>query len=165
MPPPEPEPPPWRSRCVQSRCRQHVAVLGQFHLCLGVGRLCAHGEDVEDEAGAVQDFHLQFLLDVAELLGGEFVVENHHAHLAFGVFLRHDVGTDFLQLALPDVCHRGRAVEALREPLHGHGARRFGEESQFVEVFLRLAFRLVFGDEAHEHGGLGAGLGLYEFFH
>ena len=37
---------------------QHIAVLSQFHLRLGIGRLGTHGKDVEDERGAVENLHL-----------------------------------------------------------------------------------------------------------
>ena len=47
---------------------QHVAILCQLHLCLGVRSLGTHGEDVEDEARAVQYLHLQFMFYVAYLL-------------------------------------------------------------------------------------------------
>ena len=64
---------------------QHIAVLRQFHLRLGVSRLRPHGEDVENQRSAVENLHLQFLLDVAYLLCREFVVENHHAHRLWNV--------------------------------------------------------------------------------
>ena len=59
--------------------RQHVAMLRQFHLRLGLGSLGSHGEDVKDERGAVEDFHLQLLLNIAHLLGRQLVVEDDHA--------------------------------------------------------------------------------------
>lgn len=61
------------------QARQHVAMLRQFHLRLRLGRLGTHGEDVKDEAGAVEYLHAQLLLDVAHLLGAELIVEDNHA--------------------------------------------------------------------------------------
>ena len=46
--------------------------------------------------GAVEDFHFQFALDVAQLLGGEFIIEDDHAHFALSVFLSHDVLPNFV---------------------------------------------------------------------
>ncbi len=64
---------------------QHIAVLRQFHLCLGVGRLRAHCENVEDERRAVEYFHLQLVLDVPA------IVEDYHTHRAFRILLVDDV--------------------------------------------------------------------------
>ena len=47
------------------QARQHVAILCQLDLRLGIGRLCAHGEDVEDERRAVEYLYLELVLDVA----------------------------------------------------------------------------------------------------
>ena len=55
-------------------------MLCQLHLCLRLSRLRSHGEDVEDERGAVENLHLQFLLYVTHLLGVQFVIEDHHTH-------------------------------------------------------------------------------------
>ena len=144
---------------------QHVAILRQLHLRLGVGRLGTHGEDVEDERGAVQNFHAQFALDVAQLLGREFIVEDDHTHLALRFGFVEDVLAYLLQFTLSHIRHRAGAVHLLREALHGDGAGRFGQKFQFVQIFVRLAFVLRFGDEGHEHGGLAFCLRLYKFFH
>ena len=45
------------------------------------------------------------------------------------------------------------------------GAGGFGKESQFVEIFLRLALVLRLGDEGYEHGGFCLGFSGYKFFH
>ncbi len=146
---------------------QHIAVLRQLHLRLGVGGLCAHGEDVEDEAGAVENLHLQFLLYVAYLLGREFIVEDYHADgLRTGTFLGIvqlllplvvcllallDVGANLLQLTLADVRHAAGAVHPLRETLHRDGTGGIGQELQFVEVLLGLRLVLLRCDETDEH--------------
>ena len=51
------------------------------------------------------------------------------------------------------------------KPLHGDRTGRFGQESQFVQVFSRFALVLVFRDQSHQDGGFGFDFGLYEFFH
>ena len=58
---------------------KHIAVLCQFYLCLSCSGLGTHRKDVEDEAGAVKNLHLKHLLNVAHLLGREFIIENHHS--------------------------------------------------------------------------------------
>ncbi len=147
------------------QARQHVAVLCQFHLRLGGSRLGTHGKDVENERGAVENLHLQFLLDVAYLLGREFVIEDNHTYLAVFLFLALDVLLNFLQFSFPYVGGLVRGHHLLGEPFYGDGTCRVGEELQLVEVFLGLCLVLVFGDEAHEHGGLCLYLGYYKFFH
>ena len=145
--------------------RQHVSILRQLHLRLGIGGLSTHGKDVENQAGAIQNLYLEFFLDVAKLLGRQFVVKNHHTHFAFGFFFRHNVAADFLQLSFSYIGYAAGAVESLCETLHRNGTGRLGKKFQFVQVFLRLAFVLRLCDECHEHSGLGFGFALYEFFH
>ena len=144
---------------------EHIAVLRQFDLRLGIGRLGAHGKDVEDERGAVQNLDLEFALNIAELLGREFVVEDDHADFALGILFGNDVLADFFQLALAHVGHGTGAVHALGEAVHGDCARRFGQKFKFVKVFLRFALVLLLRDEAHENGRFCFGFGLYKFLH
>ena len=152
-----------RPQALQSR--QHVPVLRQLHLGFGVGRLRAHRKDVQDQRSAVQDLHLQLALDIAQLLGRQFVVEDDHADFALGLLFGFDVTAYLLQFTLAHIGHRAGSVQPLREALHGHCARRLGQKLQFVQVFRRLAFVLLLGNEAHEHGRFGLGFGLYEFLH
>ena len=128
--------------------RQHVAILRQLHLRLGVGRLGAHGKDVEDEAGAVEDLHAQFLLYVADLACRQLIVENDHA---YGL--------------LADIGRLAGASYALGVALHGHGACRVGEKFQLVKIFFGLGLVLVLGDQSDQNGGFGLGLGYDKFFH
>ena len=145
---------------------QHVLVLRQFDLRLGVGRLRTHGEDVEDERGAVQDFHLEFTLDVSYLFGRQFVVEDDHADFRLGVVLAGlDVFLYLGQFALAHIGHGVGLVDALGETGGHLGPGRLGQEGQFVQVFVRLALVLRLGDEAYQHRLLGLCLGYYKFFH
>ena len=155
--------------------RQHIAILRQLHLRLGVGRLCAHGEDVEDERRAVQDLHLQLRLDVAYLLGRELIVEDDHAH-RLGCFTSIDyiisplssllsplffqpflvgllallyIFLDFLQFSLAHIRHLTGAAHALREPLHDDSPGRIGQKLQFVKIFFCLCLVLFFGNQSH----------------
>ena len=158
---------------------QHISVLGQFHLCLGIGGLGPHGKDVENEARAVKDFHLQLLLDVAHLLCRKLIIEYHHTHrtrlrgqflsalaaLVGYVFLSLYVLPYLLELALAHVCHAARATHALRKPPHGDCSGCIGQELQLVKILLCLRLVLLLGDKAHEHGCLGLDFGYYKFFH
>ena len=47
------------------QARQHVTVLRQLHLRLGIGGLGAHGKDIENKARAVENLYFEFALDVA----------------------------------------------------------------------------------------------------
>ena len=145
--------------------REHVAVLRQFHLRLGIGGLCAHGEDVENERGAVEDLHLQYRLDVSDLLGRQLVVEDDHTHLALGILFSFDEVAYFLQLAFTYIGDGTRSAHSLCETLHSDGTGGVGEEFQFVEVFLCFRLVLFLGDEAHQNGSLGLCFGDNKFFH
>lgn len=87
---------PFEVRPQTGQTGQHVFVLSQLHLCLGVGSLRAREEDVQNQARAVEDAAGHRPLDVARLGGREFVVEDRHAD---GVLLA--VGGDLLELARP----------------------------------------------------------------
>ena len=53
---------------------QDILVLGQFHLCPGLGSLCTAGEDVEDQVTAVNGFYLQGFFNIVDLRAAEFVI-------------------------------------------------------------------------------------------
>ena len=144
---------------------QHVAVLGQLHLRLCLGGLGPHGKDVEYERGAIEYLHLQFFLYVAYLLGRKLIVEDDHPHLALGLGLVFYVLAYLGELAAAHIGYGAWAVHFLREPLHGDGSRRVGEELKLVEVLLCLGLVLPLGHQANEHGGLRLGLGYYKFLH
>ena len=58
--------------------REQVLVLGQLHLCLGIGCARSLGKDIEDEASAVEDLDLQLPLYVGYLLRRQIIVEDSH---------------------------------------------------------------------------------------
>ena len=147
------------------QARQHVAVLCQLDLRLGVGRLGSHGEDVENETGAVENLDFEFGFDVAQLLGREFVVEDDHRDFAFLIFLGLDIGSYLLKFADADVGDAVRAVHPLGEATDGLGSRRLGQELQFVEVLPYFAFVLVLSDYAHEDGFACLGYVVVFFLH
>ena len=134
--------------------RQQILVLRQLDLPFGVGRLGPFGKDVENEAGAVENLHLQFLLNVLHLLGREVVVEDDHAYLVLV-----DVVLDFGQLARTDECAGVGGVEPLQKLLHRLGTGSFGQEGQFVEVFVSFRLVLGVGNQPHQNGAFGFFLG------
>ena len=137
------------------QARQHVAVLRQLYLRLGVGRLCTHGKDVKDEARAVEDLDLLHLLDVAQLLGRELIVEDDHRHFPFGILFRLYEGAYLLQLANAEVGDAVRPPKALGEATHRLCTGSLGQELQLIEVFLRFALVLTGRDDANEYSSLG----------
>ena len=134
---------------------EHIPVLCQLDLCLGIGRLSAHGKDVEDERRAVQNLDFQLAFDVSELLGGEFIVEDDHGDFSLGVFFCFDEGADFLELAYAEIGDAVGAVHALCEASDGLCPGRLGQELQFVEVLGGLALVLCRRDDADEDCCLG----------
>ena len=58
---------------------QKILVLRELHLGSRRGSLRPLGEDVENQAGAVENLDLELLLDVGHLLRAQLIVENHQA--------------------------------------------------------------------------------------
>src|SRR5690606_9388067 len=85
--------------------RQQVLELGELDLGLTLPALGVLGEDVEDERGAVDDLHLDDLLEPPQLAGGELAVADHRVRAGGGDHL-----AQLLGLARADV---GRGVRAL----------------------------------------------------
>ena len=124
-------------------------------MCFGIRRLRAHGEYVEDERGAVEDFYFQFPFDVAQLFGAQLVVEDDHADFAVGFFLLFDVLAYFVEFPFAYIGGCKGLVESLGEALDGAGAGCLSQESQLVEVFVRFALVLCTSDEGYQYGGFG----------
>ena len=144
---------------------EQVSVLRQFHLRLGTGCLGAHGKDIENQTGAVEYFHLQFFLNIAQLFCREFIVEYDHAHFALGIGLVIQIAFNLLKFAAANVGRTTGSVTALCEAVDGMSPRGFGKKLQFVKIFLCAAFILLRCDESHEHSSFSLGFRAYEFFH
>ena len=147
------------------QAREHVAILGQLHLCLGVGGLGTHGENVENQRGTVQYLHFQHLFDIAQLLGTQLIVENHHAYFTFCILLGLDEIPDFIQLPFSHITHLAGTVQSLGETFHRDDTGGIGQKLQFIKVFLCLRLVLVLCYQTHQDGGLGLYLGNDKFFH
>ena len=128
---------------------QHVLVVGQLHLRLGIGRLRPRHEDVEDQARAVQQAAGHLLLDVARLRRGELVVKDHHVDLLLTAVIG-----NLLQFARADIDPGRRLRKPLRKTLDGDDVCRLGQKLQLVEILLGLAGILVVANDGNEHGTL-----------
>ena len=110
--------------------RQAVLELRKLHLELALARLGAHGEDVEDEHGAVDDGHAERLLQIAHLHGGELVVKDDQVRLE-----RVDVERELVRLARADVgrvVHGAPPLERPADDLHPGRFRKGGELAERI---------------------------------
>ena len=144
---------------------QHIAVLCKLHLGFGIGRLCPHGKDVKNETRSVKYFDFKFFLDVAYLLGRQFVIKDDHTHRSLVVFLLFDVCFNLVKLSFSYIGDRTRTCHPLRKALHGYGTGRVSQEFQFVKIFFCFCFVLFFCDKSHENRGFGFRFGDDKLFH
>ena len=131
--------------------RQHVFVMRQLDLCLGVCRTGARHEDIEYQSRAVHHAARQGLLDVARLRGRELVVEDGDVDLVVGTVCR-----DLLDLAGPDI-ETGRGLrQALRKAADGIYVGRLGQKLQLGEELLGLGDTLAVSYYCHNDGACAA---------
>jgi hypothetical protein len=137
--------------------REHILVIGQLHLGLGIGRLRPRHENIENQTRAVENPAGHGRLDVARLRRREFVVENRHVDL-----LLLAIGSDLLQFPRTDINTGRRLRKALRKPADTHDSGGFGQKFQFGEVLFRLTRILLVPDDRDQYGPLepGPGSGL-----
>ena len=62
-----------------------------------MGGLCTASEDIQDQARTIQDFHLQFFLNITELLRTQLIIKDHQADL-----ILYHILLNFLQFTGPD---------------------------------------------------------------
>ena len=126
---------------------QQILILGQLHLQAALTGAGPLGEDVQDQAAAVQHLHAGHLRQHPQLGGRQVVVENHHG----GVFLL-DHAADLLHLALADKAVRVRLVPALQDGAHSltpGGIHQGGKLRQALLVGAVIAQHR--GPQAHQH--------------
>ena len=139
--------------------RQRVLELRELHLHLGLGAARAHGEDVEDQLGAVDDALADLALEVLALRRREFIVEDDDRRLVLG-----DERLQLLDLAAPDVGRGVGTVDLLGERRDDDGARGVRELRQLVEVLDGVMARVgPLDGRADEDGAFLRGLELDEF--
>ena len=96
-----------------------VLELGQLHLELALGRVGMVGEDVEDDRRAIDDRHVERLLDVALLARQQLVVAGHEVGVAVL-----DRLLELLELAATEVAVGIGLLAALHQlARHGHTGR------------------------------------------
>src|SRR5699024_11425269 len=95
-----------------AQARQEVLELRELHLCLALPGLRVLREDVQDERDAVDDLHLDDVLEAAPLTGRELRVDDH----GVGADGRDDV-PQLTGLAAAEVRSRIRLVALLQHPV------------------------------------------------
>ncbi len=101
--------------------------LGQFHLQLAFVAAGALGEDVQDQAGAIQHAAFQEFLQVALLAGRKRIVDQYQ--IRAGGFGR---GLDLFQLAAADQGGRIGPIDAGGEQRRDAGAGGAGQIGEFL---------------------------------
>ena len=127
----------------------------------------------ERECTVGYTFDLQFSLNIANLLGRQLIVKNHHTHrLCFACrivvccfFLLLDILFDLFEFAFSDISHLTRPLDFLGEALHGGSSSCIGKEFQLVEIFFGLGLVLLLGNQSHQHSSLSFDFRNHEFFH
>ena len=107
------------------------------------------GEDVEDQCSPVQDLRPDELLEVADLRGGQLVVEDKRLDLLLACLLG-----DLERLPFSNQVGGIEAGPFLEHGPHDHTPRRVRQEGELGEVFLGLRDRLVCQSDAHEKNSL-----------
>ena len=115
--------------------------LGQFHLQLTLVALGALGEDVEDQAGAVQHADIEALFQVALLGGGQRMIEDDD----FELVVLHGQA-DLIRLAAAD-----EVSGVGRRPLAGNGRNRLcsrgtREQRQLLDTGSKVALSEIYPD-------------------
>ena len=125
-----------------------------------MGGLCTASEDIQDQARTIQDFHLQFFLNITELLRTQLIIKDHQADL-----ILYHILLNFLQFTGPDKSDGIRVIHFLGKTLYRIHPCRIGQESQFVQIFLNLLLILLGGNQTHQNGLFGLCLRYDKFFH
>ena len=127
-----------------------VAHLGQFHLKLRLSGPGAQGEDVQNEAAAVDDLLVQQLAQGPGLHGAQVHVEDDCLGLALV-----GQGLQLLDLSRPDEGAGVQPWPVLEHPAHHLGAGRVGQGGQFIQALLFLLTRGAGQHHAHDNGLFG----------
>ena len=114
--------------------RQQVFELRELDLPLALARPGATREDVEDQLRPIDDLAFEPLLELPELRGGQFVVEDHDVDVRFGA-----CRGERADLAGADEGRRIRLGPFLQHAQNDAGARRFRETRELVERMIRVA--------------------------
>jgi hypothetical protein len=111
--------------------RQQVVELGQLDLDLPLPTARVEREDVEDQGRAINDLHSQALLDLAQLPGGQLLIEGDQPGPP-----RMDEGVQLVELAATEEGGRIGVAANLDEAPDLLRACRVGQGCQLVEGAL-----------------------------
>jgi len=139
----------------QGEPRFPVSKLGELDLELSFAGDGPQAEDVQNQAGAVDDLEVGVRGDVAQLAGREFGVEDQHLHIEL-----HCPHEDFLQLSFSDDVLVVWLAASLKKAVHDLEACGVCQSLEFIEGFVRLIG--FAGAHPDDDGTLGTGqpLGL-----
>ncbi len=104
--------------------------LREFDLQLALRTLRPQGEDIEDQAGAIDDTALQFALEVALLRRRKLVVEDDEFAFVCG-----NRGADFLHLPLAGESRGIGTVAASEDDIADHRPGGFSKQADFLDLF------------------------------
>ena len=135
-----------------AQTRQHVLQLGQLDLRLTLAGLSVLCKDVENQGGAVDDLHLDDILEGAALGGGQLGVDNH----CVGAGGLHDV-LELQGLAGAEEGARVRLEAALNQAVQHLGAGGLGQRGQLTQGVFGVLDG-AFGPQAGQHHAFQAQL-------
>ena len=114
---------------------QAVFQLGQLHLQAAFAGAGPLGENIQDQGGPVDGGDLQDPLDIADLGGGQLMVEDGQLHPL--------LLAEAFELLQPAAAQAGGAIQAgaaLQHRAHHLGARRFGQLAKLLHGDFRIIF-------------------------
>ena len=126
---------------------QQILILSQLHLQAALTGAGPLGENVQDQAAAVQHLDPGHLCQHPQLGGGQVVVEDDHG----GLLLLHHAA-DLLHLALADEAVGVQLVPALQDHAHGLASGGVHQGGQLRQALLVSAVVSQHrGPQAHQH--------------
>lgn len=108
--------------------------LRKFDLEFAFARACALRKDVQDERGAIEDFDLENLFQIARLRGGKFIVKDDSVHI-----VGFAVSGKFLGLTLSDVGGGIGCLDFLNAFADDFRASGSGEFGKFVQRLAKIS--------------------------
>ena len=141
-----------QGRTPTTQTRQHVLQLGQLDLSLTLAGLSVLCKDVENQGGAVDDLHLDDVLEGAALGGGQLGVDNH----CVGAGGLHDV-LELQGLAGAEEGARVWLEAALNQAVQHLGAGGLGQRGQLTQGVFGVLDG-AFGPQAGQHHAFQAQL-------
>ena len=117
------------------------------------------GKNIKNQTGTVEDTYLQFLFDIAQLFGRQFVVEDGDSDLVF-----RDIFLNLTQFARSDKRDGMRHIQPLSELFDRFDTRRFSQKRQLLQIFLYLSFVLFGRNQTYEYGSFRAFRCYYKLF-